>query len=136
MPQIEGLKYLELWMIKGLEDLGMMAELTTLQNLFLQDLKNVMALLSFRNLHRLRRVTLDGMKGITDLSQIADAPVLEELLVVAANHLKADDFKPFIGHPKLKAATIGLGSIRKNEQVQELLGLPKCEGFKSEFAYV
>jgi hypothetical protein len=136
LPQIEGLKYLELWMIKGLEDLGMIAELTTLQNLFLQDLKNVLALSSFRNMHRLRRVTLDGMKGITDLSPIADAPALEELLVVAANQLKTEDFKPFIGHPRLKAATIGLGSIRKNEQVHQLLGRPKCDGFKSEFAYV
>ena len=70
-----------------------------------------------------------------DLSPIADAPALEELLVVAANQLKPDDFKPFMGHPKLKAATIGLGSIRNNEQVQKLLGLPKCDGFKTEFPY-
>ena len=136
LPLIGGLKYVELWMIKGLEDLSMIAEVRTLQNLFLQALKNVTALPSFRNLHRLRRVTIDTMKGITDLSPIADAPVLEELLVLAANHLNSDDFNPFVGHPKLKAATIGLGSTRKNEQVQKLLGLPKCEGFKSEFAYV
>jgi hypothetical protein len=123
-------------MIKGLQDLSAIAEVPTLQNLFLQALKNVTALPSFRNLHRLKRVTLDTMKGLTDLSPIADAPVLEELLVVAANHLDSDDFKPFIGHSKLKAATIGLGSTRKNEQGQKLLGLPKCKGFKSEFAYV
>jgi internalin A len=123
-------------MINGLEDLSMIAQLTTLQNLFLQALKNVTAMPSFRDLHVLRRVTFDTMKGITDLSPIADAPNLEELLIVAANHLNSDDFKPFVGHPKLRAATIGLGSTRKNEQVQKLLGLPKCEGFKSEFAYV
>ncbi len=135
LPQIGGLKYLELWMIKGLQDLSVIAEVTTLENLFLQALKNVTVLPSFRDLHRLRRVTLDTMKGVTDLSPIADAPALEELLVIAANHLKSDDFKPFIGHPRLKAATIGLGSTRKNEQVQKLLGLPKCDGFKTEFAY-
>ena len=50
-------------------------------------------------------------------------PALEELLVVAANHLKSDDVKPFVGHPRLKAATTGLGSIRKNQQVKKLLGL-------------
>lgn len=136
LPQIGGLKYLELWMIKGLQDLSVIAEVPTLQNLFLQALKNVTVLPSFRNLRHLRRVTLDTMKGVADLSPIADAPNLEELLVVAAHHLNPDDFKPFMGHPKLKAATIGLGSTRKNEQVEKLLGLPGCEGFKSEFAYV
>jgi hypothetical protein len=135
LPQIGSLKHLELWMIKGLQDLSVIAEVTTLQNLFLQALKNVTVLPSFRNLHRLRRVTLDTMKGLTDLSPIAHAPALEELLVVAANHLRPDDFRPFLGRPRLKAATIGLGSTRKNEQVQKLLGLPKCAGFKTEFAY-
>jgi hypothetical protein len=136
LPQIGGLKYLELWMIKGLQDVSVIAEITTLQNLFLQSLKNVTVLPSFRSLRHLRRVTLDTMKGITDLSPIADAPVLEELLVFAANQLKSDAFKPFIGHPSLKAASIGLGSIRKDEQAKALLGLPKCHGSKTEFAYI
>lgn len=135
LPELGSLKYLELLMIKGLQDLSVIAEITTLQNLFLQLLKNVTALPSFRNLSHLRRVTLDTMKGLSDLSPIADAPSLEEMFVVAANQLKPDDFKPFIGHPSVKAATIGLGSIRKNEQVNALLGLPKCDGFKTEFTY-
>jgi hypothetical protein len=135
LPKIGDLKYLELWMIKGLQDVNVIAEITTLQNLFLQSLKNVMALPSFRSLCSLRRVTLDTMKAITDLAPIADAPALEELLVVGANQLQPDDFKPFVGHATLKSATIGLGSIRRNEQAQELLGLPKCDGLKSKFVY-
>ena len=135
LPQVGKLKYLELWMIKGLQDINVIGEVVTLQNLFLQALKNVTALPSFRNLRSLRRVTLDTMKGIKDLSPVADAPVLEELLVVAASQLKPEDFKPFVGHPTLKSATIGLCSIRKNERVQKLLGLPGCTGFKSEFIY-
>jgi hypothetical protein len=133
LPQVGKLKYLELWMIRGLQDVNVVGEVVTLQNLFLQALKNVTALPSFRNLRSLRRVTLDTMKGINDLSPVADAPALEELFVVAANQLKPDDFKPFVGHPTLKSATIGLCSVRKNEQAQKLLGLPKCEGFKSKF---
>lgn len=133
--QMEALKYLELWMIKGIQNLDVIAEITTLQNLFLQALKNVTTLPSFRKLRSLRRVTLDTMKGLTDLSPIADAPALEELLIVAANQFQPEDFKSFIGHPTLKSAAIGLGSVRKNEQVQKLLGLPKCNGFKSKFIY-
>lgn len=136
LPRIVNLKHLELWMIKGLRDLGMIGEVLTLQNLFLQALTNVTVLPSLEKLHNLRRVTLDTMKGVTDLSPIAAAPALEELLVVAANHLNPDDFTPFLGHPKLKTATIGLRSIRKNNQVHKLLGLPMGDGFKSEFAYI
>ena len=135
LPQVGSLKYLELFMIKGLEDLSMIAEIPTLQNLFLQALKQVKALPSFRHLPQLRRVALHTMKGITDLSPIADAPALEELFIIAANHLNPDDFKPFVGHPKLVAANIGLGSTRKNDQVQKLLGLPRCDAFTSEIAY-
>ncbi|HKW28605.1 MAG TPA: hypothetical protein VJT54_04665 [Verrucomicrobiae bacterium] len=135
LPQIGGLKHLELWMIKGLQDVSVIGEIKTLQNLFLQALKNVTTLPSFRGLPSLRRVTLDTMKGIKDLSPIADAPALEELLVVAASQLKPDDFRPFVGHPTLKSVIIGLCSIRKNEQAEKLLGLPKCDGFKSKFIY-
>jgi hypothetical protein len=135
LPQIGGLKHLELWMIKGLQDIDAIGKTTTLQNLFLQALKNVTTLPSFRNLRSLRRVTLDTMKGLTDLSPIADAPALEQLLVVAANQFQPDDFKSFIDHSTLKSAMIGLGSIRKNERAQQLLGLPKCNGFKSKFIY-
>jgi hypothetical protein len=135
LPKVGSLKYLELWMIKGLQDLSAVAEIITLQNLFLQALKNVTSLPSFRNLQQLTRVTLDTMKGITDLCPIAEAPALEELLVFAANHLQPAALRPFIGHLTLKAATIDLGSIRKNEETQRMLGLPKCDGLKAEFTY-
>lgn len=133
LPQIGRLKYLELWMIKGFQDLSMIGEVSTLQNLFLQALKNVTALPSFRTLRCLRRVTIETMKGLTDLSPVADAPALEELLVVDGSHLKPDDFRPFLGHPTLKAAVIGLGSFRKNDRARELLGL--SEDFNKQFTY-
>ncbi|HEY3411709.1 MAG TPA: hypothetical protein VGM51_01485 [Armatimonadota bacterium] len=133
LPLIGELKYLELWMIRGLQDLSVIAEVTTLQNLLLQALKNVTALPSFRPLRCLRRVTLDTMKGLTDLSPVADAPALEELFVFAGNQLKPDDFRPFLGHPTLKAAVIGLGSLRKNDQVREILSLSDYS--RTEFTY-
>ena len=135
LPKVGALKYLELWMIKGLEDLRAIAEVITLQNLFLEALKNVTSLPSFQNLRQLKRVTLDTMKGISDLSPIADAPALEELLIFGANHLRPDDLRPFVEHPTLKAASIGLGSIRKDEQAQQVLGLPKCDRLKADFDY-
>jgi hypothetical protein len=45
------LQYLELWMVRGLTDLDAVASLGNLQYLFLQALKNVTALASFRRSH-------------------------------------------------------------------------------------
>lgn len=67
LPQIGQLKYLELWMVKGLSDLSVIGSLTALQCLFLQALKNVIGLPSFKNLKDLRRVTSDMMKGLKSI---------------------------------------------------------------------
>jgi len=135
LHQIGKLKHLELWQIKGLADIDAFAQIPTLQNIHLESLKQVARLPSLNKLRQLRRVTLHNMAGISDLSPVAKAPALEELLVVDAKHLQPEDFNPFIGHLALKSARIGLGSLRKNERVQQLLGLPKGDGLTPEFIY-
>jgi hypothetical protein len=109
------LQYLELWRVSGLTDLDVLAELRELEYLRLEQLKQVVTLPSFRKLARLRRVVLEDMKGIHDLSPIADAPNLEELLVVQMPHLATNCLEPFAGHPRLRHALAGLGSTRRNE---------------------
>lgn len=136
LPNIGQLRYLELWMIRGLADLQAIAEMTHLQYLFLQALKPVTHLPSLAALHQLRRVHLETMKGLLDLTPVADAPALEELLVLDLPQLQPDAFRPFIGHPRLKHVTAGLGSMRKNARVAQLLGLPPVEGGKEDFAFV
>jgi hypothetical protein len=121
LPRIGRLKYLELWMIRGLSDLSVLTELTELQYLFLQALVNVKALPSLAPLTRLRRVQLYTMKGLTDLTPVSEAPALEELVAVAMQHLEPEAFECFVGHPTLRAASAGLGSDRKNRAVASLL---------------
>ena len=41
---------------------------------------------------------------------------LEELVLVNMRHISVDGLKCFRGHSALKAATIGLGSMRRNAQ--------------------
>jgi hypothetical protein len=136
LPQIGQLKYLELWMIKGLEDIESIGEVETLQNLFLETLKNVSKLPSLKKLHKLRRVALVGMKGLSDLSPLVEAPALEELCVGEARNLSVENFKPFVGHSTLKRASIGLCSLRKNKEVDQLLGLPKVLNYKTDFNFI
>jgi hypothetical protein len=123
LPQIGQLEYVELWMVRGLDDVSPMAEVPTLRRLFLQALKNVTRLPSFRDSSSLRAATLETMKGVTDLSPLAEAPNLESLAIIDMGHLQPDAFRPFVGHPTLRRASIGLGSDRKNADAWDLLPL-------------
>jgi hypothetical protein len=128
LPRVGKLRYFELWMVRGLTDVSSIAELEYLQYLFLQSLKQVTALPGFRKLRSLRRVRLETMKGLRDLTPIREAPALEDLIVIEMPQLAPEAFRPFAGHPTLRQAAIGLGSIKKNRQARAALGLPQVEG--------
>jgi hypothetical protein len=122
-PRIGALEYVELWMVRGLDDVSALAEVPTLKQFFLQALKNVTRLPSFRDASALRGATLQTMKGITDLSPLAEAPNLESVNIIDMGHLQPEALRPFVGHPTLRSAAIGLGSDRKNADAWDLLPL-------------
>lgn len=135
LPEIGRLRYLELWMVRGLSELGCIADIHSLQYLFLQALKGVTSLPSLRALPILRRVHIETMKGLNDFRPVADAPILEELLLVDMRHIQPEALRPFIGHPRLKHAVIGLGSLKKNEAARKLLSLPPVISMKDGFQF-
>jgi len=124
LPRVGRIRYLELWRIRGLDDLSSVADMPALQHLFLQALKGVTRLPSFAASTELRRVDLETMKGLTDLSPLAEAPNLEILNLVDMRHLEPDALRPFVGHRSLRAGIWGLGSFKKNHAAQDLLPLP------------
>jgi hypothetical protein len=124
LPRIGRLRYLELWRITGCRDIAPVGELTRLQHLLLQALPQVSRLPSMARMASLRRVTLDGMKGLTDLSALREAPVLEELVVLECPQLREEHFRPLAGHPALRRARVGTGSVKRNAAIQSLLGVP------------
>ncbi len=124
LPRIGKLRYLELWMIKGLTDISAIGHLPHLRYLFLQDLRRVEAIPGLSKAVELRRVHLQSMKGIRDLKPLATAPAVQELLLIDMGHLKPDDLRCLVGLPNLKAVSAGLGSLKKNEAAVALLGLP------------
>jgi len=128
LPRVGELRYLELWMIRGLTDVAAVGQISTLRSLFLQALPQVDALPNFRRATELRRIRLEGMKGLRDLSPLATAPALEGVELIDMRHMKAEDLAPLVGLPQLKAVTPGLGSRRKNEAAAAMLGLPYVSG--------
>jgi hypothetical protein len=61
------------------------------------------------------------MNGITDLSGLAKAPSLEDLIVVESK-IEAGVFDPIVAYPKLKRVTVGLASRKADAEVAARLG--------------
>lgn len=129
LSELKSLKYLELWMIKELEDLSPISGLENLQFLFLQDLKNVKELPDFSKCSSLKRIYMESLKGLSDISSLLQAKSLEDLLVVSGNNFKPEDFAFLKNHTSLKIGNIGLGSARKNEEVKKMLNLSLPESY-------
>ena len=133
LPKIGRLRYLELWQVRGLENVDPIGDVATLQYLFLQSLARVERLPDLSRLHHLRRVSIENLKALADLTPLADAPSLELLHLVGMRHLAVEDLSSLVGHPTLKEATFGLGSLKRNAAAQELVGVPPVT---SEFAFI
>jgi hypothetical protein len=86
-------------------------------------LKNVTELPSLKALERLRNVHLETMKGLSDLRAVAEAPNLQQLLLVDMPSIDPEGLRCFIGHPSLREFHAGLGSFKKNAYAEALLGL-------------
>ena len=123
LADLPALEELELWRIRGMRDVSAIGAAVNLRELRLQAMRTVTALPSLRNLGQLRRASLDTMKGITDLRPVAEAPALDELLLIAMCHLEPNALRPLVGHPTLREGTWGLCSDRKNAEAWDLLPL-------------
>lgn len=120
LSRAKSLKYLELWMVKGLSDITFISEIITLQKLFLQSLKNVTVIPHLQKLVNLRRIILTQMKGISDLSSLLQARSLEDVAISDAPRLSPEAFLPLQKHPALQTVVFGSGSKKKNEAVEAM----------------
>lgn len=133
---LPNLKYLELWMVKGLSDLSFISKLPYLQNLFLQALAKVVSLPDLSRTYQLRRIYLENLKGLKDLSSLEFAPALEEFCFVMARNQSVEDLLPVLRNPNVRAVSYGFGSYKKNSRFEHLLmDYGKQKYTYSEFHY-
>ena len=125
-----GIKYLELWNIRGLSDIGVISHLPGLQNLFLQSLPLITAIPSLRESRQLKRVLLQNLKGLEDLSELQWAPALEEFILLQGGSQQVDDLLPLLSNPSLRRATAYFGSVKKNEKFAQLLAARGIEKYE------
>jgi internalin A len=121
LAQLPALEDLRLMRITKLSDLGILADLAGLKTLHLDWMRNVTSLPSLHRNDRLEDVTLETMKGLTDLSSIAAAPALRRLVVAEMPQLTVESFRCFIGNPRLEELWADTGRRKLNAQVKEML---------------
>jgi hypothetical protein len=115
------LKYLELWQVRDLGDLSFISDLTNLQNLFIQSLKQVQKLPILENSIALRRIYLENLKGLKDLSSVKSAPALEEFIYVLAENQIPENLIPILENSTLKSAFCRFGSVKKNDRFDDMV---------------
>lgn len=120
---LDSLQILQLYFMSKIEDVDVVADLRSLKLIILDGLPRLERLPDCSNLTALRTVQLESVRPVRDLSPIARAPSLEELLVLRTFHLDERDFAPFVGHPTLARCRLGLGSEQTIAAAEELLGI-------------
>ena len=120
LPELLNLRELELWQVRKLEDIRVVARIPQLETLILQDLPNVTAVPSLASCTRLTSVFIRHLKSLDDLSTIAEAPNLEHFAFTGPSQCLPAAFEPFVNHHTLKDIWVGLGSSRRNRVVHEM----------------
>ena len=118
---IKSLKYLELWQIRGLDNVEVIAELSSLQNLFLQSLPGVGSLPPLAKCEVLRRIVLQNMRGLRDFSALEFAPALEEFLLVQGETSRPDELDPLLRNSKVKRVGAFFGGDTKNRAFEAMI---------------
>jgi hypothetical protein len=122
LPQIGKVTSLTLGRLGDLSDLAPVAELPHLKDLRIFWQPKIKRFPSLRHLKSLQSVELDTLKGLTDLTGLAEAPSLEKITLVGAR-LDPQILKPLTRHPKLRRVDIALGSVQSNEAAAKILGI-------------
>ncbi|WP_228255026.1 hypothetical protein [Ornithinimicrobium avium] len=87
--------------VRGMSDLGDVAQLSTLELLSLYGLPRVQTLPLSAGMPALTRVELGSMKGLSSIAPILAAPALEELQLVRKVNLSSKDIHAIREHPSL-----------------------------------
>jgi hypothetical protein len=100
---VDKLQYLAVNQVRGLGDISLISEMTTLRYLDIYGLRNVTEFPSCTRLVNLEYVRLGQMRGLTSLHDLLQAPKLRELDLVRSVNITKADVDDIISHPTIGA---------------------------------
>ncbi len=115
-----------------LEDFGFLEEMEGLQIIHFKRCNRVVSLPSLKKLHSLRRLVLDTVNRLEDIKGAAEAPSIEDIVVMGADSLSPEEFDCLIGHPTLHGILPGIAPMnsgRYKEVISRLPGSLLMDGF-------
>ena len=128
LAEVPGLSWLAIHWVRSLTDLTGLGRSTSLQRLDIGQLSNLRTLPDLSQATTLRSVGIEKCRLLEDLSPLATAPALEQIILVDMPQLTPRHVQPLVGHPSLKYASIGTGSMRRNAAIRDVLQLPEWPG--------
>jgi hypothetical protein len=129
-----GLRYVSLNQIRGIDDLGFLARIVSLELLSIYGMSAVQCLPSFGDLVSLRRLEIGQMKRLTCVRPALDAPNLEELYFIKKLNVTSEDVHAIKSHPALRAFEWNHEDVpdRVWEPVREAIELPPTRSMHPE----
>ncbi|WP_298884706.1 hypothetical protein [uncultured Polaribacter sp.] len=120
LKTLPNLAYLELWQVRGLNNLDFISDLTSLQMISLESLKNITTFPNVEKLKLLRRISLENMKGLKNIENIKKAQSLEDFIFFEAFNLEPKSTLPILENPNIKNVRCFFGSEKKNKEFEGL----------------
>jgi hypothetical protein len=99
-------------------------------------LRNVRPIPDLSKLTAFRRIALEDMKGLQDISALTEAPALEELIHVSAQGIEPAQYVDLLKSKPLKPLRVGFRSLKKNKALRDLAAQAGIEEYHaSEFSF-
>ena len=115
-------RYLRLVGVRGAVNLDFISLIDSLELLYVEGMGAVERLPDFSRQRLLRRVYLNRLSKLTDLSALLTARNLEDL-IMEESPMDVSRIGLLLHHPTLKHARIGTRSTKKNAAIEQVLGL-------------
>jgi hypothetical protein len=117
----EQIKYLELWQIRDLRTVEVLAALSGLQNVFLQSLPHVTGFPSLSGAVALRRLVIEDLKSLNNFSGLERAPALDEFALIGGGPAQTPmQLESLLRGERPKYINAWFGSRKKNEEFERL----------------
>ena len=131
LGQFSSLRFLAMRRVRNVSNLTALQQLAKLEWLWLEAMQGIASLPDLSPNRSLRRVELDGLRGLSTphaIAGLAQAPHLDELLI-GNTPLPAEAFGQLVEHPSLSALSVALGSQSRDREIKRLIDKPEAQTY-------